>query len=110
MINDQLGMVKEELYQLKSEQRADTDKLRRELTSSETRLIQIQQQRREDFLAGQKFHKHVADRTVTYLEDCTKYRDQASCAMLDAANKRLSEFTSARKEIEILVAKALELS
>ena len=107
-LDDQLGMVKEELHQLKREQRIDTDKLRRELTSSETRLIQIQQQRREDYLAGQKFLKHVADRTVTYLEDCTKYRDQASCAMLDEVNKRLRDINSARREIEIRVIKALE--
>ena len=110
-LDDQLGMVKDELHQLhqlKSEQRVDTDKLRRELTSSETRLIQIQQQRREDYLAGQKFLKHVADRTVTYLEDCTKYRDQASCAMLDEVNKRLRDINSARREIEIRVTKALE--
>jgi len=109
-LDDQLGMVKDELHQLKSEQRVNTDKLRRELTSSEIRLNQIQQQRREDYLAGQKFLKHVAERTVTYLEDCTKYRDQASCAMLDVVNKRLRELGRARKEIELRVTKALEES
>ena len=107
-LDDQLGMVKDELHQLKSEQRVNTDKLRRELTSSETRLNQIQQQRREDYLAGQKFLKHVADRTVTYLEDCTKYRDQASCAMLDEVNKRLRDIRSAKRDIEVRVTKALE--
>jgi len=109
-LDDQLRIVKDELHQLKSEQRVDTDKLRRELVSSETRLNQIQHQRKEDYLAGQKFLKHVADRTVTYLEDGTKYRDQVSRAMHDAVNKRLRDLKNSRKEIELRVTKAIEES
>jgi len=107
-LDDQLRIVKDELHQLKNEQRVDTDKLRRELSSKKTQLNEIKQRRKEDYLDGQKFLKHVAERTVTYLEDCTKYRDQASHAMLEAVNVRLKDLKRAKKEIDIRVTKALK--
>merc|ERR1712083_1144370 len=107
-LDDQLRIVKDELHQLKNEQRVDTDKLRSELSSKKTQLNEIKQRRKKDYLDGQKFLKHVAERTVTYLEDCTKYRDQASQAMLEAVNVRLKHLKRAKKEIDIRFTKALK--
>merc|ERR1711915_131595 len=109
-LDDQLRIVKDELHHLKNEQRVDTVKLRRELSSKKTQLNEIKQRRKEDYLDGQNFLKHVAERTVTYLEDCTKYRDQASHAMLEAVNGRLKDLKRAKKEIDIRVTKALKES
>ena len=103
-----LASIKEQLHQLKSQDRVNTEMLERDLIIARDRLEKIQMKRKEEKEAGQEFLRKVADKTVSYMEECTGHRDKAARAVFEAARDRVEMVRRAGTEMQEKVEKALK--
>merc|ERR1712083_729291 len=106
--NAELELIKEQLHQLKSKERVNIEVLERELLSAEEKLIAIRLHREKYVKDGTEFLRKVADRTVSYIEECTGYRDSATRAVLEAARTRVEMVKNSGRELEEKVGRALQ--
>jgi len=104
----QLASIKEQLHQLKSQDRVNTEMLERDLIIARDRLEKVQMKRKEEKEAGQEFLRKVADKTVSYMEECTGHRDKAARAVFEAARDRVEMVRRAGTEMQEKVEKALK--
>ena len=105
--NGQLDNIRDQLHQLKSQDRVNTEMKERELFINRDRLEKIQQKRSVEKEAGQEFLRKVADKTVSYMEDCTGYRDNAARAVMEAAREKVEMVKNAGLEMQGKVEKVL---
>ena len=69
--NTELAVVKDQLHQFKSKERVNIEVLERELVAAKERSSAIRSQREKYLKDGTEFLRKVADRTVSYIEECT---------------------------------------
>ena len=108
LFDSHLGSIRDQLHQLKSQDRVNTEMKEIELHIVQDRLDKIQQKRNAEKEAGQEFLRKVADKTVSYMEECTGYRDDAARAVMEAARAKVEIVRKAGHEIQIKVADALK--
>eukprot|EP00092_Neocalanus_flemingeri_P020002 GFUD01021662.1.p1 GENE.GFUD01021662.1~~GFUD01021662.1.p1 ORF type:complete len:717 (+),score=252.28 GFUD01021662.1:121-2271(+) len=108
LYDKQLADIREQLHHLKSQDRDNTEWKQRELVTAKDRLEKLQQKRKEEEAAGREFLRKVADKTVSYMEECTGYRDKAAMAVLETARARVEMVRRAGTEIQEKVDKALK--
>jgi len=106
--NTELALIKEQLHQLKSKDRVNIEMLERELLSAEEKLSAVRMHREKYVKDGTEFLRKVADRTVSYIEECTGYRDSAARAVLEAARTRVEMVKNSGRELEEKVERALQ--
>jgi len=106
--NDELTAIKDQLHHLKSTERVNKEVLERELVAAKEKLGMKQFQREKYKSDGILFLRKVSDRAVSYMEECTGYRDSAARAVLDAAKARVELVKKASCELEDKVEKALQ--
>merc|ERR1712183_551864 len=106
--NSQLASIGEQLHQLKSQDRVNMEKIEREYIVAKDTLERLQLKRKVDKEAGQEFLRKVADKTVSYMEECTGYRDNAARAVMEAAREKVEMVRKAGVEIQDKVEKALK--
>jgi len=106
--NTELALIKEQLHQLKSKDRVNIEMLERELLSAEEKLSAVRMHREKYVKDGTEFLRKVADRTVSYIEECTGYRDSAARAVLEAARTRVEMVKNSGRELEQKVERALQ--
>jgi len=104
----QLTDIKTQLHHLKSQDKVNTEMLERELTIAKENLENIQVKRTKEKEAGLEFLRKVADKTVTYMEECTGYRDKAARAVLEAARDRVEMVRRAGTEMQEKVDRAVK--
>ena len=105
--NGQLDNIRDQLHQLKSQDRVNLEMKERELFINRDRLEKIQQKRSVEKEAGQEFLRKVADKTVSYMEECTGYRDNAARAVMEAAREKVEMVKNAGLEMQGKVEKVL---
>eukprot|EP00092_Neocalanus_flemingeri_P107958 GFUD01138582.1.p1 GENE.GFUD01138582.1~~GFUD01138582.1.p1 ORF type:complete len:711 (+),score=238.23 GFUD01138582.1:141-2273(+) len=108
LYNRQFEDINDQLYQLKSQDRVNMEMKQRELVIAKDRLEKLQLKTKEERETGQEFLKKVADRTVSYMEECTGYRDEAARAVFDAATARVEMIKRAGIEMQGKVDQALK--
>merc|ERR1711942_661460 len=106
--NTELAVIKDQLHQFKSKERVNIEVLERELVAAKDRLSAIRSQREKYLKDGTEFLRKVADRTVSYIEECTSYRDSATRAVLEAARVKVEMVKQAGMELEDKVEKVLQ--
>jgi len=106
--NTELAVIKEQLHQLKSKERINMEALERELLAAQEKLSAIRLERERYVKEGTDFLRKVANRTVSYIEECTGYRDSAARSVLEAARARVEMVRNAGVELEGKVEKALQ--
>merc|ERR1712183_16522 len=106
--NSQLASIGEQLHQLKSQDRVNMEKIEREYIVAKDTLERLQLKRKVDKEAGQEFLRKVADKTVSYMEECTRYRDNAARAVMEAAREKVEMVRKAGVEIQDKVEKVLK--
>ena len=106
--DSKLTEIKQQLHNLKSKDRVDMQVLQRDLLLAEEELKTAQAKRKKDLKDGEAFLRQVSEKTVHYIEECTKYRNNAAKAVFEAAKERVEVVKRAGGEIEKKVNKALE--
>jgi len=106
--NDKMALIKEQLHHFKSKDRVNIEVLERELLSAEEKLSAIRLHREKYVKDGTEFLRKVADRTVSYIEECTGYRDSAARAVLETARTRVEMVKNSGRELEEKVERALQ--
>ena len=106
--NTELASIKEQLHQFKSKERFNIEVLQKELLAANEKLSAIRLQREKYVKDGAEFLRKVADRTVSYIEECTSYRDSATRAVLEAARVKVERVKKAGMELEDKVKKVLQ--
>ena len=106
--DSQLTGIKEQLHHIKSQEKVNMQELQRELILREENLKSVQKRRKKDLEEGMAFIRKVSEKTVSYIEQCTMYRDDAAKAVFDAAKERVEIVKKAGLEIEKKVNQALK--
>ena len=106
--NTELASIKEQLHQFKSKERVNIEVLQKELLAANEKLSVIRLQREKYVKDGTEFLRKVADRTVSYIEECTSCRDSAARAVLEAARVKVEMVKKAGMELEDKVEKVLK--
>ena len=106
--NKELAVIKDQLHQFKSKERINMEALERELLAAQEKLSAIRLEREKYVKEGTEFLRKVANRTVSYIEECTGYRDSAARAVLEAARAKIDMVRNAGVELEGKVEKVLQ--
>jgi len=75
--------LKESLHRIRSQEGVDFQAKNRQLTHLQETLAQEKMKQQVEHKKGIDFLERVCERTVTYMEECTNYRDAAAKSVLD---------------------------
>ena len=106
--NTELAGIKEQLHQFKSKDRVNMEALERDLFAAKEKLSAIQLARETYLKEGTEFLRKVANRTVSYIEECTGYRDSAARVVLERVRARVETVLNAGVELSERVERALQ--
>lgn len=79
----QITTLKEALHRIRSQEGVDFQAKNRHLTHLEEKLAQAKMKQQVEHKKGLDFLERVCERTVTYMEECTKHRDGAAKSVVE---------------------------
>jgi len=99
-LDHELSDMREDLRRMKLTERVDVESRERELKSAQDSLDMARIETERERTDGVKFLKKVADRSVTYIEENTGYRDHAVQSVKNQAIKKLQKLKDLAVKIE----------
>jgi len=108
VFDTQITTLKEALHRIRSQEGVDFQAKNRQLTHLQEKLAQAKLKQQIEHKKGLDFLEKVCERTVSYMEECTKNRDSAAKSIVDQSLSVANTIKNSIKQMNAKVDSAVK--